>query len=191
MKTTGGALMSFFLSLIQKPRALRALRDCYALLENVTPLKQNCGRLCGAACCQSDESGENGMLLFPYEEAFFQKPSEEFPFHLAPDDSLYKGGKRLVCEGKCPREARPLACRLFPLRVRLDTDEESGETRAIPEIDPRAWCCCPLPEMGLRALDGAFVEAVRQVGQRMIENVDLLEALYREQALLDDMRRLG
>lgn len=35
------------------------------LLENMTPLKRDCGRACGAACCQSDEDGQGGMLLFP------------------------------------------------------------------------------------------------------------------------------
>ena len=27
------------------------------LLESVTPLRQDCGRYCGGACCESDEDG--------------------------------------------------------------------------------------------------------------------------------------
>ena len=103
--------MAVVMNMLLKPGALRTLEEARAILENVTPLKKNCGRLCDAACCQSDESGENGMLLFPYEECFYEKPIEGFPFHLAEDDTLFKGGKRLVCEGVCPREHRPLACR--------------------------------------------------------------------------------
>lgn len=183
--------MSFFLSLIARPAAVRALREAYAILGDLTPLKSDCGRLCDAACCQSDETGENGMLLFPYEEWFYRKPMEGFPFHLVRDDSLYQGGWRLVCRGSCPREARPLACRLFPLRIRLETADQGAHTEAIPEIDPRAWLCCPLPEQGgLRALRQDFVEAVGRAGLRLIQNDDLLEALYNEQRLIDEMRRL-
>ena len=39
-------------------------------------------------------------------------------------------------------------------------------------------------------MDARFVEAVRQAGERMMQNDTLLEALYREQSLLDEMRRL-
>ena len=69
--------------------------------------------------------------------------------------------------------------------------QADGQTvKAVPEIDPRAWCCCPLPEMGgLRAMSGEFAEAVRKVGERMMRNTDLLEALYGEQRLIDEMRR--
>ena len=41
-----------------------AARD---LLRELTPLKTDCGRLCGGACCEGDE--ETGMLLFPGEDA--------------------------------------------------------------------------------------------------------------------------
>ncbi|MDD3334617.1 MAG: hypothetical protein PHI98_03765 [Eubacteriales bacterium] len=183
--------MSFFMPLFSRPAALKTLRNAYELIGELTPLKTNCGKLCGGACCQSDESGENGMLLFPYEEWFYRKPIDGFAFHLADDDSLYKGGKRLVCEGTCPRAYRPLACRLFPLRIRLQSDPQGVHTEVIPEIDPRAWCCCPLPEQGgLRAMSGDFIEAVKQAGQQLIKNDDMLEALYNEQRLLDEMRKL-
>ena len=38
-------------------------------------------------------------------------------------------------------------------------------------------------------MSGEFVEAVRKVGERMMRNADLLEALYGEQRLIDEMRR--
>ena len=40
-----------------------------ALVGGLTPLKSDCGALCGAACCQADEDGQGGMYLFPGEEA--------------------------------------------------------------------------------------------------------------------------
>ena len=44
-----------------------AVLTARALLSNLTPLKSDCGRLCGGACCQGDDA--TGMLLFPGEEA--------------------------------------------------------------------------------------------------------------------------
>ncbi|MEG2188022.1 MAG: hypothetical protein RR085_11925, partial [Clostridia bacterium] len=185
----GGASMPILMPFLSRPAAVKVLSAARELLANVTPLKSNCGKLCGGACCQADESGENGMLLFPFEETFYAKPIEGFAYRLADDDSLVRGGKRLVCEGSCPREHRPLACRLFPLRVRIQTDALGEQAKAVAELDPRAWCCCPLLENGgLRAMSGEFISAVQRAGEMMMENTALLEALYQEQRLLDEMR---
>ncbi len=181
--------MPVLMRLFSRPGALKALSQARALLAEVTPLNADCGRLCGGACCQPDETGENGMLLFPFEDGFYRRPIPGFPYRLSPDDTLYRGGKRLVCEGVCPREHRPLACRLFPLRIRLLTDALGEETHVVPELDPRAWCCCPLMERGgLRALSDRFIAAVQSAGEALAGNVDMLEALYREQRLIDEMR---
>ena len=45
-----------------------AVEQARALLETLTPLKRDCGRLCGARCCRSLEGEETGMVLFPGEE---------------------------------------------------------------------------------------------------------------------------
>lgn len=173
--------------------ALRAIREARALLDMETPLKTNCGKLCGGACCLPEEDGENGMLLFPYEEKLYARPIAGFSFHLAGDDTLRKGGFRLVCEGACPREHRPLACRLFPLRIRMECDPLGNDTHAIAEIDPRAWAVCPLPEEGsgrLNAFQPSFVQAVENAGNVLLQNVYMLEFLTAEQKWLDEMRRL-
>lgn len=170
------------------PAPVDILKEARELLRDLTPLKTNCGRICGGACCQPDpeEEGENGMLLFPHEAELYQNEIEGFPFHLADDDTLYEGGKRLVCEGKCVREHRPLACRIFPLRMSVKAD---GHVEA--EIDPRAWWICPLCEQGgLRAMSGAFVEAVKQAGEKLCEDPQLRAALVREQQMIDETRHL-
>lgn len=182
--------MSLILNLLTAPGTIQTLREARALTETVTPLKGDCGRLCGRACCQADETGENGMLLYPCEERFYEKPIEGFPFRLVPDNSLYRGGWRLICEGVCPREHRPLACRIFPLRIRVAANPETGEDRVSAELDPRAWAVCPLPEDGgLRAMSGGFIRAVEQAGQLMCRKVRLLSALLSDQLAVDELRR--
>lgn len=187
----GEGSMPVIMKLLSRRGALRALENARAALGDATPLKRDCGRLCGAACCQPDETGLNGMLLFPFEETYYRRPIEGFPFRLVDDDTLFKGGKRLVCEGTCPREHRPLACRIFPLRIRVQADALGDHAHCTAELDPRAWCVCPLLEQGgLRAMDQAFIAAVARAGDALIQNVSMLEALYNEQRLIDEMRQL-
>ncbi len=170
--------------------AKKRLTEARRLLEDVTPLKRDCGRLCGGACCQSDESGQNGMLLYPFEESFYRKPIEGFDFRLVDDDTLTKGGKRLICEGSCPREHRPLKCRLFPLRLRVVTDDDGATAHCEAELEPAAWAVCPLCEQGVQALSQAFVAAAKQAGDELIRQTDLLEALYHEQEIIDETRKI-
>ncbi len=162
---------------------MNAIERAKAAIGDLTPLRTNCGKLCGGACCQSDETGENGMLLYPGEE--YGEPIEGMPYRLADDNSLFPGGKRFICEGTCVRGKRPLACRLFPLRIHTD-----GET-VKAEIDPRAWVCCPLLEMGgMRAMSAAFIEAVEEAGRAMLADEETKNALLCEQRMIDEMRQL-
>lgn len=183
--------MGLFLPLLARPGALKALAAARELLAAPTPLLSDCGSYCDHACCQSDGTGENGMLLLPFEEHFYRRPIPGFPFRLLPDDTVLKGGRRLVCEGHCPREHRPLSCRLFPLRLRVDLEDAGGRPRVRAEIDPRSWALCPLPERGgLHAFSPAFVEAVEKAGALLAQNLWLLEFLVVEQEKLDEARRL-
>lgn len=178
------------------PEPSPALLKARALLEETTPLKTNCGKLCGNACCQPDEGGENGMLLLPGEEALYREAIPGFSFELKQDDTLGKGGWRLVCQGICPRQHRPLACRLFPLRIRLEGQGGGGGAapfRVLAEVDPRAWALCPLPEEGggrLNALNPAFVQGVEAAGQALVGDGRCLDFLHAEQRWLVEMRRL-
>ena len=185
--------MAIIMNMLAKPGAVKALEEARGILKDLTPLKSNCGRLCGGACCQPspDDDGENGMLLFPFEETFYKEPIEGMPFHLADDDTLFKEGKRFVCEGRCAREHRPLACRIFPLRMRLEVDAQTEQTHVKAEIDPRAWCVCPLLEQGgMRAMSQDFIKGVEKAGDILCQNVYMLEALHNEQRLIDEMRQL-
>jgi len=142
------------------------------LLENVTPMKTDCGKICGAACCQPDEEDLNGMLLFPGEERYYQEADW---CRLIPHGSTHL----LICQGRCPREHRPLACRIFPL-VTLPGGRAP--------LDPRAWPVCPLMPSGRRGLREDFVAAVKQVA-RMLEEDPRQAAFLKElKDLIDSYR---
>jgi len=127
------------------------------LLENVTPLKTDCGRVCSGACCRSLEGEMTGMLLFPGEEDCYGD-AEGFSMQPVP------GGLLLICSGRCDRAQRPLACRLFPL---LPLVREDGIHVA---VDARARAVCPLSRQGKEALDPAFVAAVKQTGEMLMQD---------------------
>ena len=148
---------------------LEAVIAARALLENVTPLRQDCGRICGGACCACDEDGQGGMLLFPGEEALYDPLPAGFA--ITDDDAVIKGGKLLTCLGSCNRSDRPLSCRLFPL---LPTEKGA-------KLDRRGWAVCPLMEWGKAGLSREFVEAVSQAGKILYacpEHAAFLSAIH-------------
>ncbi len=159
-----------------------ALRKAREMLETVTPLKTDCGRVCGARCCRSLEGEETGMLLFPGEEACYAgKPG--WKLRKTPSGTL------LVCPGDCARDERPLACRIFPLLPVI----RNGEVKVA--ADQRARAVCPLLKQGIRGMDPAFAETVREAGKILTEDAaqrTFIERMTEEQDELKSLRdRLG
>ena len=149
--------------------ALEAILFCREILEDVTPLRQDCGRFCGGACCQSDEDNQGGMLLFPGEEALYDPLPEGFS--ITRDDAVQDGLLLLTCDGSCDRAKRPLSCRLFPLLP----------TRKGAKMDQRAWAVCPLMEHGKAGLSIDFVNAVKKAGEILYScpaHAEFLDALH-------------
>ena len=148
-------------------------------LKQVTPLKRDCGRICGARCCRPLEGEETGMLLFPGEaEAYAGKPGWEV--------RRTARGDLLLCPGSCGRDERPLSCRLFPL---LPLIGNGGEIRVVTDL--RAKAVCPLARQGKSAMDPAFVDAVREAGEILAaedEQAVFLDVLAEEQEELKRLR---
>ena len=148
-------------------------------LKNVTPLKRDCGRVCGARCCRPLEGEETGMLLFPGEaEAYAGKAGFEV--------RKTARGDLLICSGTCDREDRPLSCRLFPL---LPVIGDDGKVRAVTDL--RAKAVCPLARQGKSAVDPDFAEAVREAGEILAaedEQAVFLDMLEEEQSELKELR---
>ena len=158
-------------------------RLLYALLDDLTPLAGDCGRVCGAACCGDCRpagltEGPCGMRLFPGEAVLLTGLPG---FTLLPDEN----GVLLVCEGRCDRRNRPLACRFFPLFPHLDAQ---GRIRAV--YDPRAWRVCPLVREHRRVpLERDFVRTVRTVGRLLAEEEEGRRFLLEEAAEIDAVDR--
>ena len=148
-------------------------------LKNVTPLKRDCGRVCGARCCRPLEGEKTGMLLFPGEaEAYAGKAGFEV--------RKTARGDLLICSGICDREDRPLSCRLFPL---LPVIGDDGKVRAVTDL--RAKAVCPLARQGKSAMDPAFADAVCEAGEILAaedEQAVFLEMLEEEQIELKELR---
>ena len=154
-----------------------ALFSAREKLNDVTPLKRDCGRVCGARCCRPLEGEETGMLLFPGEEELYRDQAGWRMLDTA-------SGKLIICPGACDREKRPLACRMFPLLPVI----RNGQVRAA--VDQRARGVCPLARQGLRAMDPAFADAVREAGETLAAEEKqrrFLETLTMEQ---DELRQL-
>ena len=128
-----------------------------AMLEDLTPLKTDCGLTCNGACCRPMEGEMTGMLLFPGEEAYYE---DREGYHMTETDQ----GMLLFCSGRCHRADRPLSCRLMPLIPLIREDAVRVAT------DLRAKTVCPLARQGKDALDPDFVSAVRQVGRILAED---------------------
>ena len=146
----------------------------YSLIGELTPLERDCGELCGKACCSADEDGQGGMLLFPGERAL----CEGDWCRIENTDA----GEILTCLAPCPRDKRPLACRIFPLSPVFS--KGSWTVR----MDARARVMCPLVRYGVKGLNREFALAVRDAlrliastpeGEKLLQDWQQSEEQYR------------
>lgn len=145
---------------------LEILKSAYGILEYVTPLRVDCGKLCHQSCCQDNGGSkeETGMILYPGEEELFLDCNDWMT--LIPID--YSSPNQILarCEGTCPRNRRPLACRVFPLTPYL-TEEDI----LLIKMDPRAGSICPLARKKSRnSLQPEFIKAVRKASTLLISD---------------------
>ncbi len=155
-------------------------RYLYRKLNKRTPLKTDCGQLCGNACCEDGEGEQLGMYLFPFEEEALEGAS-----NLDIQDSDFciheKAVKIAFCKPYCDRKMRPLSCRIFPLFPYVDRE---GNMQII--IDPRSRACCPLHKADMRDFSPQFVRGVRHVAKLLWANETTREFLYETSRLIDE-----
>jgi len=128
----------------------RLLEEVYAAIGEKTPMLTDCGALCAAACCRTDDDGQGGVALLPGEEAaLVSKPWAQI------ERDPYMERPMLMCTAACERELRPFLCRVFPLCPVIG---KSGKWTV--RMDARAAHVCPLYRSGLKGLDEDFVKGV-------------------------------
>lgn len=158
----------------------RIYSQLYRLFDDCTPLKADCGKSCDGACC-TDEGGE-GMLLYPGEQVMLKDAG----FLKVEKSEFTVEGKQVpiaVCEGKCNRSYRPLACRIFPLFPYVKPG-----SRPIIIMDPRANAICPIARvMKPSDLEKRFVRRV-ELTAKLLYCIPKTRKFMEEQSeLLDDM----
>lgn len=137
----------------------RRVHRAWKILENRTPLQDNCGNLCASACCKGEANV--GMRVLPGEEAL-----------LTSDDFILKtgeNGKYCICSSRCQREMRPFACRIFPyfpIPVRF----RSGRYAVHVMPDIRALGLCPLLRNENVEINRYFLHAVRRAGRELLKS---------------------
>ena len=168
-----------------KTRA-RTFRAIYRLLDRVSPVPFDCGRICGAVCCQSEEGDEMGLYLLPGEEKIHDRRDGWLRWEKQSTDELdlpasWNGTVCFVrCQGPehCRRALRPIQCRTFPLKPCLRREGEGGddivyretgcELALIRNNDALPYSC-PLIRAEA-ALDPAFIRATYTVWKHLMRD---------------------
>lgn len=126
---------------------IKMYQKIFKIMGDLTPLKADCGKVCGGACCKGDRF--TGMHLFPFEESELPKKEAE------------NGVCLVVCDGSCDRGKRPLACRIFPF---FPTVDEKGKVYVEPDF--RGARLCPLAtHFDEIIFDPKFFKALKKVGK--------------------------
>lgn len=159
----------------------------YRLFDDSTPIPADCGQLCDKACCKGDDMG---MYLFPGEKAVYNLLSPSWS-KIEPSDLTYiYDGKvcrvpLILCNGKCDRYQRPLACRIFPLTPYLNKD---GKLEVI--IDPRAKSVCPMAKaLHIDDFSPAFVKNIRRAFTLLIKNPRIRAFMAEYSSYIDEFAR--
>ncbi|MDO4518566.1 MAG: hypothetical protein Q4B78_05095 [Bacillota bacterium] len=163
-------------------------RAMYRLLDRVSPIDGDCGKLCGAACCTCDYTPEDieyvsdgdvnasdymGLFLLPGEEQVYEGEdtswldwghlmAEEYDYPESWEGKVYF----LQCKTPpvCNRKLRPIQCRTFPLAPHID---EYGVFHIIKDKDEYPYEC---PLTGDMDIQEDFVKATYTVWKHLIRD---------------------
>ncbi len=158
----------------------------YSFTSEPTPLQYDCGTLCGRACCQPGRNNDLGVYLFPGEEVMFNRKENWLIWEAQnPAEQLFPASWPtpvyfIRCTDLCPREARPLACRFFPLAPHLQQDNRLLFIYETLDLPYR----CPLINEDL-PLQNKFIRTVAAAWQVMLQDSRIRnfveeESRYRE-----------
>jgi len=164
-----------------KNKNIRLIRAAYDIIGALTPLENaDCGDLCGKKCCKGDAAG---MLLFPGEEIILGGVDgftiEEFEY------MDVSGMRLLMCAGKCDRNFRPLACRMFPCAPDFGDFDKGGCVSVQPDIRGRRMC----PVWDLSRVDKNFTGAVKKAFELLAADGDMRALMRLIAAEIAELKR--
>ena len=172
----------------------RTYEAIYRLLNTVSPVDDDCGRLCGAACCTStfepddmefnadgDENADNymGLYLLPGEDQVYDESDEswiDWGYLMAEEYEFPESwtGKIPFIQCRtapvCRRERRPIQCRTFPLAPHID---ENGMFCIIIHADELPYSC-PLIDEEI-TLNEKFIKATYTCWKHLIRDPKILD----------------
>ena len=147
----------------------------YEMLDTVSPVEGDCGRLCGSICCREDPSSREKLYIYllPGEKEYLKEAGcplkiekESIKEHYLPKswgEYVYLAD----CAGpqECPRQLRPIQCRTFPLAPHF---AKKGKLRLI-YCDESLPYECPLIA-GKMQLSDDFVRTTYKAWELLIED---------------------
>ena len=159
----------------------------YRLLDRVSPVDYDCGRLCGSICCtignedillqdQTDvqpEDADLGIYLYPGEDLVFTKEEDWLSFETDRAESYdfprsWKGDVyfvRCLKAPDCDRPKRPLQCRLYPAAPHILEDGRLVLIRSDQEVP----YTCPLISEEV-PLNERFLKATHTVCRHLMRD---------------------
>jgi hypothetical protein len=171
------------------------LRRAYRALGETTPIFEDCGQLCGQACCidiPDEETGGDGkgMLLLPGEAELLSYTGYAKLSRIELKGAFARPVWFMTCRGQCPRRLRPMACRLFPLIPYVAPDDRQKDIPPFSIVgDPRGVALCPLAQTGYRHVEPAFYMTVERAVSILWESKAMRSYFISLSALLDDYFR--
>jgi len=184
-------------------------RRIYKMLDSVSPIDGDCGKLCSAACCRDDgnypeyirnenyylqaeaegiDDGPLGMYLLPGEESVHD--AEDDWLSWSEDDAAECGfpaswsGKVFFvkCKGPslCRRSLRPIQCRTFPSAPYLSRE---GKLCLILHTDVLPYRC-PLV-CGAFRLNSDFLESTYRAWKLLVEDKRILDLVEEDSRFRD------
>ena len=173
------------------PMTEELYREVYALLNAVEVTGEDCGKLCGCACCTTESregtDQEMGIYLLPGEETVHRQDSDWLVMKVD-EEGRYFG--RCLTPPICPRDRRPIQCRTFPLLPHLYEDGTIEMVYNDVELPYR----CPLIDDEI-PLEDEFVEATQAAWEMLIRDPKIREivredSIEREKSMMELMDKL-
>ena len=147
----------------------------YSMLDKVSPVSYDCGRLCNSICCSNETFADEDsyIYLLPGEMEYLASVGCNIPIvrQAAKDHFLPASWGRDVYLMNCPdgtgcdRRFRPIQCRTFPLAPHL---KKKGVLELI-SCDTDLPYVCPLIRDDI-ALNDDFREATLEAWKLLIED---------------------